>query len=416
MKNRGLTDLFVGISIVLLGSLVAEGQPPERSAAQSDRRPAAAADANMKRWLSWDSNGDGKLAKSETQGQLKQFFDRNDGNKDGYLQHAELRALAQRLLKRNAASRGRSNQAAVSDEALLKMAPEGVTIVPNLAYREVSDEPGSERWKLDLAMPTEPGDLARPAIVFVHGGGWRNGGKRKSNFLRPALEYASRGYVCVTVNYRFLEHGPITNCIADVKCAVRWLRAHADQYNVDPDRIGAYGNSAGAHLASMLGLCPKSAGMEGDGPWQDQSSMVQAVCASATPTNWLVPMSDRARQRRQASANSNADATANRPKNDPTMLPNGMKIKISPITYVCADAPPFLMVHEASDPTVGVYHSDEFVKALKAVGATDVTYIRYEDGSGHGTFAANQKETGPAMRKFFDRVLKLPQEKGFGQQ
>ena len=107
-------------------------------------------------------------------------------------------------------------------------------------------------------------------------------------------------------------------------------------------------------------------------------------------------------------AQANPDAKGG--KNETATLSKGMRTKISPITYVCADAPPFLLVHEASDRTVGVYHSDEFVKSLKLVGATDVTYMRYEDGTGHGTFMANQQETQPAMEKFFERVLKMPRQ------
>jgi acetyl esterase/lipase len=150
--------------------------------------------------------------------------------------------------------------------------PPGVRVIADIAYREGA----SKAWRLDLAMPKEPADEPRPAIVFVHGGGWRSGDKRKGNFLGPTLAFAAKGYVCITVNYRLLGDAPMPACIEDVKCAVRWLRAHAEEYNVNPERIGAYGNSAGAHLVAMLGVCPPSAGLEGDGPWQEYSSMVQA--------------------------------------------------------------------------------------------------------------------------------------------
>jgi acetyl esterase/lipase len=244
-------------------------------------------------------------------------------------------------------------------------------------------------------MPTKTSDVPRPALIFVHGGGWRNGDKRTASFIDPTLEFAAKGYVCISVNYRLLgETTSIADCVADVKCAVRWLRAHAEQYNVDPQRFGAYGNSAGAHLVSMLGMCPKSAGMEGDGPNQDQSSMVQAVVASATPASFSVPMSDRAKARRQ------------QPQRVRYEMSEETKKKVSPITYVTADAPPFLLVHEISDRTVGVYQSDKLVEALKAAGAKDVTYKRYEDGSGHGVFGKNIRETGPMREAFFDRVLR----------
>ncbi len=329
----------------------------------------------IKDWLrTQDTNGDGKIADDEATGLMKSNFARNDTNKDSFLDRKELGDLADRLARSGFGSnRQRRNRQPVTTEQMLKQAPKGVTVIPDIAYRK-----GNDAWKLDLAMPTERGAKPRPAIVFVHGGGWRNGDKRAPAFLGPCLEFATKGYVCVTVNYRLLgEAKGIADCIADVKCATRWLRAHAEEYNIDPNRLGAYGNSAGAHLVAILGICPASAGLEGDGPWRQYSSMVQAVVASATPT------------RPRVRGGSEEDAR-----------------KIAPMTYVTADAPPLLLVHEESDRTVAVSNSDDFVKALRDAGAKDVTYMRYTDGSGHGTFMANIKETGPARERFFERTLK----------
>ena len=282
-----------------------------------------------------------------------------------------------------------SREASASDaNDVIRGVPPGVRVIADIAYREGA----SKAWRLDLAMPKGRGDAPRPAIVFVHGGGWRSGDKRAKNFLEPALEFAAKGYVCITVNYRLLGEAPIPACVEDVKCAVRWLRAHAKQYNVDPNRIGAYGNSAGAHLVAMLGLCPASAGLEGDGPWREHSSMVQAVVASATPASFLIPMNDRQKDAKASSGLQN--------------IPEEIKKKLSPITYVSASAPPFLLVHEESDRLVDVRQADEFVKALRGAGDKDVTYMRYTDGSGHGVFLANIKETGPAREAFFERTLK----------
>ncbi|UCG47885.1 MAG: alpha/beta hydrolase [Phycisphaerales bacterium] len=270
--------------------------------------------------------------------------------------------------------------------------PAGVKVIGNIAYR-----PGpSGAWRLDLAMPEERGEKPIPAIVFVHGGGWRSGDKRRPNFLRPTLEFAAKGYVCITVNYRLLGEAPMPACIEDVKCAVRWLRAHAAEYNVDPNHIGAYGNSAGAHLVAMLGLCPPSAGLEGDGPWLQYSSMVQAVVCSATPASFLSPMNSR---QKQQPARTGAAARLR-------ALSEEMRRRMSPITYVTADAPPFLVIHDASDRLVAVRQADEFVKALRRAGAKDVTYMRYDNGTGHGVFLKNIQETGPAREEFFQRTLK----------
>ncbi len=154
----------------------------------------------------------------------------------------------------------------------------------DLSYRE-----GNPAWRLDLYQPQGPADGLRPALVFVHGGGWRGGDKGAGQFKSLPERFAARGYVCISVNYRLTDEAPFPACLEDVKCAVRWLRAHAGEYHIDPDRIGAYGNSAGAHLVSLLGLVGPDAGFEGDGPYQEHSSLVQAVCPSATPTdfaNW----------------------------------------------------------------------------------------------------------------------------------
>ena len=286
---------------------------------------------------------------------------------------------------------GQRQQTLPTDEQITSRLPDGVTFIPNIAYRK-----GNDAWKLDLAMPTETGTSPSPAIVFIHGGGWRNGDKRAPAFLNPTLSYATQGYVCVTVNYRLLEgqSTAIDECVEDVKNAVRWLRAHAKQYNVDPKRIGATGNSAGAHLSVMLGICPPSAGLEGDGPYQDYSSAVQAVVASATPTSFLIPISNRARERfEQATANLTAEQDV-------------MRKKISPITYVSANTPPMLLFNEASDNTVGVYQSDTFIQALHDAGAKDINYMLFGDGSGHGVFQRNIAVTEPAREAFFARTLK----------
>lgn len=269
--------------------------------------------------------------------------------------------------------------------------PEGVKVVPDIVYREGE----SEAWRLDLAMPEEPGEEPRPALVFIHGGGWRSGDKRRVAFLGPTLEYATKGYVCITVEYRLVDEAPLPACIEDVKCAVRWLRAHAQDYNVDPDRVGAYGNSAGAHLAAMLALCPPTAGLDAEGPWQEHSSMVQAAVCSATPADFT------AMGRRRPGA---ARARASRFGGPEETLEERMR-QASPATYVSAEAPPLLLIHGTEDRTVPVSQSDDLVKALRQAGAKDVTYMRIE-GAGHGVFRQHIEETGPAMEAFFERTLK----------
>lgn len=166
----------------------------------------------------------------------------------------------------------------ISDNQEVFRSPEGVELLTDIPYRE-----GSQMWLVDIAIPTDAkGTL--PTIVTVHGGGWRVGDKNGQRGL--IIRMAQNGFVGVAIRYRLTDEAPFPACLEDVKCAVRWLRANAETYHVDPNRIGAMGHSAGAHLAAMLGLVPKEAGFDA-GAYQEQSSMVNAVCAISTPTDFL---------------------------------------------------------------------------------------------------------------------------------
>lgn len=267
--------------------------------------------------------------------------------------------------------------------------PAGVEARLDLSYSEQSAS-----QKLDLYLPAGESSGLRPGIVFVHGGGWRGGDKRRGQWAVMPARYASDGYVAISVNYRLTGEAPWPAQIEDVKGAVRWLRAHSAEYRVDARRIGAYGNSAGAHLVSLLGLVSRSDGLEGSGPYQDRSSLVQAVCASATPTDFL-----------------NWGSPGNLPQRlSATFLagPGGTlrdrARQASPISYARSDAPPFLLIHGTADRTVPIGQSDRFAKALREGGAEEVRYMIF-DNEGHGVFQRQRLLTYPAMKAFFDSAL-----------
>lgn len=156
--------------------------------------------------------------------------------------------------------------------------PAGVKYEPDVEF----GMGGDVKLALDIARP-ENLDKPTACIVFIHGGGWR-GGNRKVH-VPQILEVARRGYVSATIQYRLVPSARFPAQVEDVKCAVRFLRANADKYRIDSERIGAVGFSAGAHLSMLLGVMDKKDGLEGSGGSSDQSSKVQAVVAFFGPTD-----------------------------------------------------------------------------------------------------------------------------------
>jgi len=267
--------------------------------------------------------------------------------------------------------------------------PAGVRYMADIAY-----DTQSKAQKLDLYLPANDSQQPRAAVVIVHGGGWSGGDKRRGQWWRIPADYAAAGYVAISVNYRLTDEAPSPAQVEDAKCAVRWLRAHATEYGVDPNRIGAYGNSAGAHLVSMLGLVKVSDDQEGTGPHQDQSSMVQAVVASATPAdfqNWGEIGNVPSRLGKTFLAGP-ADELAKRAR------------QASPISFARDDAPPFFLIHGNADRTVPIMQSERFAKALRDAGAKEVRYMMF-DNEGHGVFGSQRLLTYPAMKAFFDEAL-----------
>lgn len=247
--------------------------------------------------------------------------------------------------------------------------PKRIAIHDGLRYR--SGE--SAAWRLDLAMPENSGTELRPAIVIIHGGGWNAGSRRSRPYRRMLTEFALHGYVTISVDYRLLSEAPMAEIVEDVDCAVRWLRAHADEYRVDPERIGAFGHSAGAHLALMLGVSPPAPAVEGDCEWNAHSGRVTAVAGGSTPT--LLP---------------------------PRF---GDSERFSPASYIAASLPPLLLIHGTADPIVPVAGVDDYVEKVKAAGSTDVTYLRIEGGDHDVAYDDSMEPSLDAITRFFQRTL-----------
>jgi acetyl esterase/lipase len=195
------------------------------------------------------------------------------------------------------------------------------------------------------------------------------------------LTYLTQGYAIASINYRLSQHAIFPAQIEDCKAAVRWLRAHAAHYRLDPQRFAAWGPSAGGHLAAMLGVSRNVREFEvGDN--LGVSSRVQAVVDYFGPTDFL-----------QMDAHRTPDGMVhNTPDSPESELVGGCILEVpervaraNPVSYVTPDAPPFLIVHGDADPLVPYHQSVLLAAALKGAGAT-VTFYTVK-GGGHGGFS-----------------------------
>ena len=159
--------------------------------------------------------------------------------------------------------------------------PAGVVYQPDI----VTGTGGGRPLHVDAVWPEKLPAGLLPAILFVHGGGWAGGSHK---FMRPMF-LATRGYFVATVEYRLSGEATWPAQIEDCKLAVRWLRANAPKYHVDPDRIGVWGESAGGHLVACLGTIGPEASLEGEGGYPGVSSKVQAVVDFFGPVDFLDP-------------------------------------------------------------------------------------------------------------------------------
>ncbi len=247
---------------------------------------------------------------------------------------------------------------------------------------------------MDVYYPAED-DGPWPVSVYVHGGGWVSGDKSKGAGYRFVEVLRKNGYLVVSINYRLSPEHQFPAHIEDAKCAIRHLRANAALYNLDPERIGAFGGSAGGHLVALLGTSDASSGLEGSGDYQEYSSRVQAVVNLFGPTDdeaFCIP------------AKIETVFGADSCEDDVITI-------ASPMTHISADDPPFLIFHGDQDDVVPISQSERLQEALTA-GGVPTTFIVVEN-AGHGFSRAGDGEMNPNMRaiqqmviEFFDRHLK----------
>jgi acetyl esterase/lipase len=276
--------------------------------------------------------------------------------------------------------------------------PKGVKVERDILY-----VPGGDPSQaLDLYLPEQASGKPLPIVVWIHGGGWRGGSKSNC----PAAGFATLGYAAASVEYRFSNKAIFPAQIQDCQAAIRFLRANAKTYNIDPDRIGVWGDSAGGHLVALLGTAGGQKAFPMIGGNDNQSDRVQAVCNFYGPTNFNTVIA-------QAAADANAKNifkwnTAGDPYSG--LIGGGLGEDtakgdaVSPVHYVTKDAPPMLIMHGDRDTLVPYAQSEELEAALKKAGAN--VLLQKFPGAGHGGGIFYGPAVRGLIRNFFDKHLK----------
>lgn len=276
----------------------------------------------------------------------------------------------------------------------------------DIAYTQVN----GKEILLDIYLPDRPDSSVSymsgkeelcPVILWLYGGGWKNGSKRSGGRARRMTE---KGYAVVDINYRLSGEAIFPAAIEDCKAAVRWIRANAPKYGLDPDRIGVMGSSAGGHLSALLGTSGDIDALETETN-KAYSSCVQAVCDLWGPTDFLkmdAQNTEGARIIHDAPDSPESRFVGGPIQKEPY---SSIARKANPITYVTKDDPPFLIIHGDSDLSVPYQQSLLLYEALKEANVDARMHI--ENGAGHGKDPAWRTEDFFNMyADFFDEILK----------
>jgi len=264
--------------------------------------------------------------------------------------------------------------------------PESVLWEADLQYSSVGG-----RMQMDVVRPKAAAADPRPAVVLVHGGGFRRG--TRQSYLPVAARLAERGYVAATVSYRLAPRNQFPAPVEDVKAAVRYLRANAAKFNIDPDRIGAMGGSAGGHLVLFLGLTGDVSELEGSGPNREHSSRVQCVVNYYGPTDFTQSYSKSVDAAEVLPLFLGGDLNNNR----------AAHMRASPINWVTPNAAPVLSIHGTEDNYVAYEHSVWITERLLAAGvAAELETIT---GAGHGFRGTDAERAEQHAFAFFDKHL-----------
>ena len=224
--------------------------------------------------------------------------------------------------------------------------PENIEVMRDIVYKQVD----TILLQLDIYKRK---DLKKdaPLLIFIHGGSWTKG--KRSDYLPYLIDYAEKGYITATVSYRLSQVAPFPAAVEDVKCAVSWLRSHAEEYMIIPEKIAVIGGSAGAHLAMMLAYSDENEFSEEC--TENISSKVQAV------VNLYGPVDLTTEYARNAGAVKKFLGTTY--QENPEIF-----VSSSPKTYISSEDPPTLTFNGTLDSLVPVSQADSLNVWLNKAG------------------------------------------------
>ena len=277
--------------------------------------------------------------------------------------------------------------ARAQNAASLEKVPAGVRVLRDLTYVEN----GHALQKLDLFLPEKKPASPLPLIVVVHGGSWIGGDKAK--WFMPTLNLVARGYAVASLNYRLSNDAPFPAQLEDCKAAIRWLRANAEKYDLDPQHVGAWGASAGGQIVSLIGT---TGGVKtyDVGAHLDQSSAVQCVCDCYGPVDLVsrIEKGDTAGVFKATIQMLGGTGT--------NLLVKAWQA--SAFYQISKDTPPFLIMQGDKDPLVAPEMSERFYEALQKAGVP--VHLHIFHGAEHGGFTKQLVEEMTV--EFFGRTLK----------
>lgn len=287
--------------------------------------------------------------------------------------------------------------ATAQKQAQRPMLPKGFVAEYDVKY--VPD--GDDAQALDIYFPEAAAEKPLPLLIWIHGGGWSGGSKAGM----PYMSQLPRGYVAASIEYRFSQKAVFPAQIQDCQAAIRFLRANAKKYSIDPERIGVGGASAGGHLAALVGTSGGKKTFPAIGGNEDQSDRVQAVCDIFGPTNFWTVI-------KQADEDKNVKNIFKWNNGDPYSRLIAAKLgedkakcdAVSPVQYVSKDNPPFLILHGDHDTLVPYAQSVELTDLLTKA-SVEVT-LQKLPGAGHGGASFALPAVAKLTVAFFDKHLK----------